>query len=164
MERKLKMGWTAYLIIGIVFTVIGAIFTALGVAFALVIEDLGFFFFLSFGGIGIVFLVMGIIFLVSQAVKKQTAKRLVQEGNYILAEIMDVYMDYNIHVNNQCPYIVRCRYEDGSGVIHTFKSRGIFFNPEGLFKDQFIRVYVDRDDFRKYYVDIDSVLPEVRNH
>ena len=75
--------------------------------------------------------------------------------------LLQEYFFYNYHAQNG---VVRCRYEDGSGVIHTFKSRGIFFNPEGLFKDQFIRVYVDRDDFRKYYVDIDSVLPEVRNH
>ena len=50
------------------------------------------------------------------------------------------------------------------GTVHIFKSRYLYYNPESLLKNNAVRVYVDNNNYKKYYVDIDEVLPKVENH
>ena len=164
MDRKLKFDWNAFWIIGIIFTILGAIFTALGIVLYLFVPEVGVIMLLCFGLCGMPFLLIGIIFLAQQAGKRRTAKKLLAEGNYVLAEIMEVSRNFNVNVNGRYPYVVRCKYEDSYGIVHIFRSRNLFFSPESLFRDSFVRVYVRKDNYRQYYVDIDGVLPQVENH
>ena len=55
----------------------------------------------------------------------------------------------------------QARYQDMYGNVHIFKSRDLYFDPTDLFKDQMVKVYVDGDNYKRYYVDIDEVLPNV---
>ena len=51
-----------------------------------------------------------------------------------------------------------------NGCIHTFHSRNIFFYPAGMMKNNMVKIYTRPDNFKKYYMDIDEILPEVQMH
>ena len=163
MERKSKTGLSALLIVGSVFTIVGASFLAIGliIYYALKEEEGAILFLLIFGGIGLLFFVLGVIFLIVELKKKLRNDKLLGAGNYVMAEVLEVTLNYNVAVNRRHPYIVRCRYQDMYGNVHIFKSRDLYFDPTDLFKDQMVKVYVDGDNYKRYYVDIDEVLPNV---
>lgn len=165
-KKKAKTGIGASLIISIVFTVIGVIFLPIGITLYQTTDDLidGIFFLCTFGGIGIIFLIIGIIFLILLLKKKKEAEQLLDNGRYILAEICEIIPNYTIRVNGKHPYVVHCKYEAMDGTIHIFKSRNLFFNPESMLRGTSVKVYTDRKNYKKYYVDIDEVLPKVEYH
>lgn len=166
MDRKSKTGPNALLIVGSIFTVLGALFVAIGLITycALKGDEAAVLLLLIFGGIGLIFFVLGVIFLIVVLKKKLRNDRLLESGNYVMAQIMEVVLNYNVEVNGRHPYNVRCSYQDSCGNGHIFKSRDLFFDPTNLFKDQMVRVYVDGENYRHYYVDIDEILPNVIEH
>ena len=166
MERKSKTGLSALLIVGSVFTIVGASFLAIGliIYYALKEEEGAILFLLIFGGIGLLFFVLGVIFLIVELKKKLRNDKLLGAGNYVMAEVLEVTLNYNVAVNRRHPYIVRCRYQDMYGNVHIFKSRDLFFDPTDLLKDRMVKVYVDGENYKHYYVDIDEVLPNVIEH
>ncbi len=167
-DKKVKVGINATSIVGIVFSIMGAVFLVLGIVIGIGLrKELGVesvIFTFSFGGMGLLFFVLGISFLIALGKKKKTAQRLLDNGNYIIAEICDISRVYNVQVNGQCPYVISCKYEAMDGTVHVFKSRYLYYNPESLLKNNVVRVYVDNDNFKNYYVDIDEVLPKIVNH
>ena len=44
------------------------------------------------------------------------------------------------------------------------KSRNLFFNPESMLRSTSVKVYTDRLNYKKYYVDIDEVLSKIEYH
>ena len=165
MERKAKRGLSAMMIVGTVFTVLGAIFLIVGIyLFANTSGDEAKIFLLVFGIMGIIFLIPGIICLVYEITKRNRQKKLLENGNYVTAEFFDVEMNYSINVNSRHPYIARFRYQDAQGNVHIFKSRNLFINPETMMKDNMVKVYVDGENYKYYYVDIDEIMPKVYEH
>lgn len=167
-NKKVKVGINAIFMVGLIFTIIGAIFLVVGIALGIGLRrELGLdaiVFLFSFGGMGSLFFVMGLGFLIALGNKKRTAQRLLNNGNYVIAEIFDILQNYNVSVNARHPFVVSCKYEAIDGTVHIFKSRYLYFNPEPLLKNNVVRVYVDNDNFKKYYVDIDEVLPTIVEH
>lgn len=108
--------------------------------------------FLAMGG---VFLLLGILFLVFGAKKKARKKQLLAEGRVLQAVVENIDLNTSYRVNGRHPYVIYCTYTDESnGTIYRFKSDNIWNNPEILFPiGSSIRVYVDRNDFSRYYVD-----------
>lgn len=163
MERKAKAGINALLVIGIIFTLIGAVFLTVGIVSYIFMAEM-LFFSLTFGSIGLVFFVLGVIFLSVEMKKAVWNNRLLQTGNYIIAEVAEVRTNYAMQINGRHPFIVMCQYQDMSGNVHIFKSRNLLFDPSSLLKDQRVKVYVDGEEFKHYYVDIDEILPKVIEH
>lgn len=165
MERKAKIGFDGMLIVGIVFAIVGPILIAVGISVFLAVHGEGNIIFLSvYGSMGLIFLAIGLVFLVIKIRRKQRCNRLLQSGSYIMAEIVETKINYNVRINGKSPYVVECQYWDMAGNVHIFKSRCLYFNPESLFKDRMVRVYVEGDNYKNYYVDIDEVLPRVIRH
>lgn len=165
MERKAKIGFDGMLIVGIVFAIVGPILIAVGISVFLAVPGEGNIIFLSvYGSMGLIFLAIGLVFLVIKIRRKQRCNRLLQSGSYIMAEIAETKINYNVRINGKSPYVVECQYWDMAGNVHIFKSRCLYFNPESLFKDRMVRVYVEGDNYKNYYVDIDEVLPRVVRH
>lgn len=171
MERKVKMGMSALMIVAITFNVIGISFLVIGItslSFGWSGEDSFFVFSLIFGGIGLLFLALGIIFLFVEMKKQSKCNRLLQEGYYILAEILEVNRNFNVSYGKHGhPYVIRCGYTDESGTLHIFKSRNINRYPGDNLIGQRVRVYLERSDynnFKNYYMDIDEILPKVVEH
>ena len=68
-------------------------------------------------------------------------------------------------VESRCqPLQAECHYEDpATGTLHVFKSRDLFFYPAEL-EDQEIKVYVEQGNMDHYYVDVESVVPDIQVH
>lgn len=88
------------------------------------------------------------------------AKRLMNQGHYIIAKVESVHRNNNIEVGGKTPYVVYCNYQDiYSGTIYRFKSKNIWYNPEAyLQQDAEVRVYVNGQDYSDYYVDVESAV------
>ena len=166
-EKKAKIGMNATFIVGLIFSIIGAIFLVLGIVlFTGLKEEMtdAFMFLFIFSGIGLIFFLIGILFLMIQLSKKKMSQRLLENGNYVVAEIFDITQEYNVTVNGRHPFVINCKYEAMDRTIHIFKSKYLYYNPKSLLKNNAVRVYVDNNNYKKYYVDIDEVLPKVENH
>lgn len=111
-----------------------------------------------FGGIGGIFLIIGLALLVKLSKKKALAKRLVQEGCYVEAQIVGSEMSA-VRINNRPTYVIRCNYVDpADGNIYSFKSEVLRYDPMLYCEEgDSLRVYVDRNDFTKNYVDISEL-------
>ena len=151
----------AFMILGLVFTILGSVFTTLGIIVGLAVEPA---FFLAFGIMGVTFLGVGIGFLAAMAKKRRQKKFLLERGNYIMANIMETRTNFSVQVNGHYAYEVLCRYRDYNGTVHVFKSPMLWVDPAQLLTADRVRVYVDGDDYDHYYVDIESVLPQIQMH
>lgn len=165
MEKKARIGRSALLIIGIIYTALGGTFVILGIALAALLRDSDAFMVgLIFGGIGAIFLILGIVFLIVELCKKRRSDALLASGHYILGEVVDIAANINVNVNGRYPYYIIVQYTDPHGVRHIFKSPSlrIFRDPELIGKK--IKVYVENDNFKHYYVDVDEILPKYVEH
>ena len=166
-KKKIKIEVSAFLIIGLIFSLIGVIFLPLGIFIYMNMPkgaEGAFIFLATFGGVGLVFLIVGLSFLIMVVNKKKREEKLLNAGHYVMAEAFEVDRNYNVRVNRVYPYIIKCRYQDNYGNIHIFKSKNLFFNPDRLLTDTMVKVYVDGENFKHYYMDIDEVLPKVYEH
>ena len=164
METKAKWNLSAPLIIGAVFGFIGAVFLIIGLMLHFRGADpdaltVG----LIFMPMGAVFLVLGIGFLSSTVSQKRRHDRLVAGGRYIWGEIVEFAPNYSVQVNGRHPRIAIVRYEDASG-IHIFRSRNLYHYPDVSAVGRKVKVYIQNEQYKPYYVDIDSALPRVIEH
>ena len=88
-KKKARIGMGVSLIIGIVFSLIGVTFLPIGIILHQTEVDITerVIFLCTFGGIGILFLIIGVIFLILMLQKKKEAQQLLDNGRYIHAEI-----------------------------------------------------------------------------
>lgn len=146
-------------ICSIVFGGIGISFLAAGIiSFALISDPKVLIVSYIFGSVGAVFTVVAIILISLIRKKHNMQQRLKSEGQYVLADITKIFMNAGITYGNKHPYKIYCKYMDDSGVNHKFHSNNIMINPDGLIDDEQIRVYVNSNDYSRYYVDTDSIM------
>ena len=161
-KRKAKSGLTVLLLAGIIYTCIGVLFLLIGsLVGAQNIEGNPIIFKAVFCGMGALLLIVGVICLSLEIGNRVRYNRMINSNQFIMAEISEITMNYALRVNSRHPYIVIGRYRDMYGNIHTFRSRNLNFDPAPLLRDQMVRIYVEGENFRHYYMDIESVLPEV---
>lgn len=104
--------------------------------------------------VGSIFAVIGGCFLAVNAAKAAQRKRLISDGEQLPAVITNIYMNNNVRINGRHPYRAECEYTDPfSGERYLFASDNIMDNISGIVGST-VTVYADRDDRRKYYVDI----------
>lgn len=123
-------------------------------------------FFSLWGGASII-AIMGCVFLgvgggmVFYGVRK--AKReawLKLNGRPLITEFQCVERNTRLKVNGRSPWRIVSQWQDPrSRKLHTFRSDNIWFNPEDYIQDKQITVLTDRDNPKRYYMDI-SFLPE----
>jgi hypothetical protein len=68
-------------------------------------------------------------------------------------------MNYSIRINGRYPYIIHARYRNPrTGETYSFKSGDVWtdfvLSPASL---KTVRVYVQKDDYRVSYVDVESI-------
>lgn len=157
----LKICSIVFLCVGGVFLLLGLIFSGVGIGVEeVVFSMLG----MTFAPIGVGFIVAGLICLGIMLRKTKRIKEIVAEGYHIMAKVASIDYDYTVRVNGRGMYRVLCSYEDESGVVHFFRSRILSFDPAALLKENEVAVYVRPNDFKYYYVDIDSILPQTIQH
>lgn len=108
-------------------------------------------------GVSIPFLIMGIVFLLVLKAKQNKKQNLLQNGRMVEAVVTGGQINYNVQVNNRHPWKLECKYEDPyTGATYLFSSNNIWKDPF-LYVGQSVKVYMDRENPRKYYVDVDSL-------
>lgn len=164
-NKKAKIGPDIFFIIGIIFFVMGAAYIGIGIStfFWSTGEGTALFRYI-FGGVGLVLFVIGIVCLWSSIQKRKRMNHVLSAGKYVMADITGIDQYYNIRINGRHPYIVTCQYQDISGNVHIFRSRYLKYDPSPFLQNPMVRVYVDAENYKYYYVDIDEVLPNVIEH
>lgn len=111
-----------------------------------------------FGGIGGIFVIIGIAFIMSVTKKKALARRLKAAGYYIYAHI-DCVDITGIRINNHPTFVIKCSCDNPyEGKTYKFKSEHIGFDPTMNIQGDSIKVYVDENDYSKYYVDLTGII------
>lgn len=169
MNENKKFGWTEKGIVGVIFAPMGFFFLILGMMFWYfkVGEDPEdpMIFLTVFGGMGAVFLLVGLGLLLSDVSRRSKLRQLYEAGDYVMAKIVGAQPRTNVNTGGSHPYVVECHYQDpDTGVTHIYFSRYLYFSPTDLLTAQEVPVYRDRNDERIAFVDIDAVLPPVRLH
>lgn len=111
--------------------------------------------------IGFFFLLAAIIILLVNKNKAANAKMLMQNGRKLQADIITVDYNTSININDRNPFVITCQWSDTQqNEVLLFQSGNIWFDPSPFLADKKqLDVYVDFNNFKKYYVDI-SFLPK----
>lgn len=109
---------------------------------------------------GVIFSCVGIIPTIVGIRKSSLQKKLIAEGRFIYAKVESITQNTSYRVNGRSPYVVYCTYQDEyRGVMYRFKSGNIWENPEYFLQPgSDIRIYVNGEDYSKYYVDVESMI------
>ena len=158
-----------------VFTLVGGLFTAIG-GFFFIIGCLMSFNFqylaahgegdiiilpICFGGLGFLFLVIGVFLLYTQAAEARQKRRLVEQGDFVWADISGFPLDYSVTINRRPMFRVLACYQDPmTGQTYEFASDPIRYDPSPYVVAQKVRVFIDRrSNYKTYTMDIASVWP-----
>lgn len=109
-------------------------------------------------GMGMVFVA---VWLVLVAVLGAGARHrdLVQTGVPVEAVFVGVEHNRNITVNRRHPLVVVMRWTDPeSGRSYTFRSENLWEDPAGRLEPSAVRVFIQRGNPRRYYVDLSRAL------
>jgi hypothetical protein len=109
----------------------------------------------GFGSFGLIFLIVGIVFLKKNRRLEKQRDKLILEGNYVITDITEIKRNTRIELNGENPYTVHSHYSE-NGIDYLFKSHNIWFKPSYSLNKK-VRVYLDRNDYNNYYVDEDSL-------
>ena len=109
---------------------------------------------LCFSGIGGIFLIIGLAFLISVIKKSKLKKRLLESGMRIKGTITDISRDQSIRINNRHPFRIYCEYHDvNKNLLYKFKSSILTFDPTYSYQvGDPIDIYVDPNNWKKNYV------------
>ncbi len=119
---------------------------------------LNLFLLLLFGGIGLIFFLSGAIGLLRIRRKSKLKQRLRETGQAIYAEIVSVEQIRNVVINGRSPYLILAQYvDDSTKTIYEFKSEYIREFPSYAKKGESVRIFIDRENKKKYFMDINSL-------
>ncbi len=165
MDRKIKHGLSAKLLISVIFGILGVVY--IGISIPMLIFDsfdsvwvLP----LIFGSLGIVFIAVAAVMAFVELKKRWQIDRMLQENRYLWGEVVEISQNLNIRINSRHPYVVTIRCQDRMGQIHTFRSRNILHYVDRAIMGKQVKVYYSDDSFKVYYVDIDPLLPNIIHH
>jgi hypothetical protein len=145
------------------FFIIGGAFAVFGVVFAV----LGFLISgdpswnrtgrVIFIGMGSLFAIIGIGFLVFLLQARMKQNRLLRSGNVVYADLTGVKIDRSVSINGRHPWTVTCEWTDPeTNFVHTFTGTTTTRpDRDGEAPVQF-PVHLDPDDPSKYYIDLDK--------
>ena len=164
-----KAGISVFLLCGCIFASVGTLFLVISIFMALNMDyviahgegDVWILPFI-FGLLGGIFAIIGFALIVVDMKQRKNKRRLIEQGNYVLANIMGVVADPSVRINGWPTFRVECCWEDRiTGTNHVFYSENLAMDPTPMIEQNTVRVYVDRESgYQSYFVDIDSVLSD----
>lgn len=119
--------------------------------------------FLIFPGVGAIFALIGFSGIFVKLRKKILRKRLLENGEKIYADFVEVTKNWHYSVNHRHPYNVICRWQNPTdGQTYTFKSENLWDYPQYLTENTEIQipVYTDIFNIKKYYMDLSELSGE----
>ena len=165
-----KMGWTAFGIIGMIFSPMGFLFLMMeliiGRSESIRWEGNGdpAVFTAVFCGIGGLFLLLGLGFLAVDIRRRYLLRRAYEGGNRVDAQILGVVTQRNVNTTYGSPRMLQAAWTDPNGIVHVYHSRYLNMDVTSLLTSDTVPVYIDRYKENIGFVDIDAILPEIRIH
>lgn len=155
--------WTAVKICAIVFGILGAVFAVLGTVFGIFIDEIaaspnshGNVYVIPwvFGAIGAVFLIVFAVMLSVLIKRKNARKRMLENGRYINACVVEVKQNLLVKINRFHPWYVICEGTNPyTGEKMYFRSADVRENLSYLLGTQ-LRVFTDPENPKNYYVEL----------
>ena len=162
-----QTGWTEKGIIGLIFAPLGLIFLIVGLlAHASIAQpDERLAFLICFVGIGGVFFAMGLALLLIDLRRRARLRAAYEGGHCVMGKVAGFRVNTRVHVNGMHPTVMEVHWTDpDTGTVHVYFSRYLYVNVEDLLTGDEVPVYIDRDDPKVGFVDIDAVLPKIEVH
>ncbi len=119
--------------------------------------------FLIFPGIGLIFLIIGVIGLFIKLRKKSNVQKLKQSGKKIYANYVETTINTSYSVNGKNPYNIICEWvnpKDNKRYI--FKSENIWIDPTEIIENEGLKqfpVYIDNKN--NYVVEVDVLTKNI---
>lgn len=106
---------------------------------------------------------VGALLCLAGMMKQARKRRLQRHGRLLETHLHEVVRDQRIKKSGVHPYVIRCRWFDAqASQMQFFESESIWFDPLRYLEEKPIRVWQDRENPRKYHVDV-SYLPTMRD-
>ena len=160
-----KKTLSAASILAIVFSVMGVFYTVLGYCLYRFPEDP------ESEIVGQIFVLIGIGMLCGACIalychfrRRKQIEQLVENGQYIWCQIVDILPNTSVTINNRHPYFILCQYTDHCDHTYQFKSCNLKYSPDRRIIGQQVRVYYLHDNFKPYYVELSRVLPDMESY
>lgn len=111
--------------------------------------------------LGGVFFLVGMGLFVVPALKNRKEAYLRKHGTIIETRFQNVEYNEGVSVNGRSPFQVITQWQNPDNAeIHLFRSNNLWYDPTNHINVDTIRVFIDRNNPRKYAVDL-SFLPKV---
>lgn len=118
---------------------------------------------LVFGGIGLLFFILGVIFLTTALLAVRKQQHVVETGQLVLADFDYVTEEPNVTVNGRHPVIAKLVYTDRFGGKQVFFSGRLMQDPTPQLTGRQVPVYVDPEHPENYYVDMQTALAPAKD-
>ncbi|WPN51990.1 DUF3592 domain-containing protein [Pseudomonas sp. P9_2] len=110
-------------------------------------------------GAGFVFI--GVILFLVGFLKNRKKDYLQKNGIAVEARIQSVEVNYSLTMNQENPFVIICQWlNPETSELHMFQSENIWFDPLPYMEREVIKVLIEKNNPKKYYVDI-SFLPKL---
>lgn len=107
------------------------------------------------------FFFIGMLMVMIGRLRKRKHAYLQKNGVAIEAKVQSVERNHRLSVNGRNPYLIMCQWlNPQTSQVHLFESENIWFDPSHYIKGESIRVFIERNNPKKYHVDV-SFLPKV---
>ena len=115
-----------------------------------------------FLGIGIIFSLVGWLPILRKRRKKKKNQWLRENGTVLYGVVEGSDWNTFYSVNGRHPFVIYCTYtDDFDSTTYRFKSENLWFDPEAQFPAGTpIKIYVNREDYSSYFVDVESGYTE----
>ena len=152
MQKVLKL-------LGAIFMIIGLVFVALGTGLVLAAREPVLF---VFAAMGMVFFFVGIGMMAALSRRRRLRLWLEENGRTIQADIIGVQYDTRVRLNGRCPLVLQCQARNSAdGKVYVFESDSLWFDPTPFLDGRTVLpVLVDPDNYRRYHVCTEGILPE----
>jgi len=108
-----------------------------------------------FGGLGLIFSTIGGIFALRPMMRRRRSERLKQEGALLVAEAIGLE-SLPIRATHRALSYLQCAHQTPTGETYLFRSDLLRTDPIPFLDEKKVNVYYDREDMRKYFVDVDG--------
>lgn len=114
-----------------------------------------------FATMGVPFFCVGALTFLIGMFRNRKKIYLQRDGVLVNAKFQSVRLNHSLSVNGRHPYMIVCQWTNPANYcIHIFESENIWFDPSDFITTEEIKVFTDKRNAKKYYVDV-SFLPKV---
>ena len=162
-----RYGWTEKGIVGLIFAPIGLVFLVVGLLFNAQLQapEERLVFLICFAGMGGAFLAVGLILLGLELWRRKRQRDAYEGGYHVMGKVAGCRVNTRVNLNGTHPMVVEVHVTDpDTGTVHVFHSRYLYVNVEPLLTADEVPVYLNREDGRVGFVDIDAILPRIEVH